>query len=221
MPAVGEGTLVCLDYDGVLVDSLEHLLALAIRAQARLGLGRPPTHDDFRLIDNLTFRDLALRCEVPECELPRYAGLMFELQREDRHVPALFAGIADLLLALSARHHLAIVTASLEANVRAVLRAHRLEHTVSAVLDGSEGGDKAQRIGIARERFAVAAARTWMVGDAVSDIRAGHAAGVRTLAVSWGYQSPARLAAEAPTQLAARPADIERMIDTGPVTASD
>ena len=49
-----------------------------------------------------------------------------------------------------------------------------------------------------------------MVGDAISDIRAGHAAGVGTIAVTWGYQPQERLAAERPTHLAERAADVVR-----------
>ncbi len=37
-----------------------------------------------------------------------------------------------------------------------------------------------------------------MVGDAISDIRLGKLAGVRTAAVAWGYQSREALVAEAP-----------------------
>ena len=42
---------------------------------------------------------------------------------------------------------------------------------------------------------------TWMIGDAISDIREGKRAGVRTAAVTWGYQPESVLAAEQPERI--------------------
>lgn len=40
-----------------------------------------------------------------------------------------------------------------------------------------------------------------MVGDTVPDIEAGRAAGMRTVAVTWGYGAPAELASAAPDRI--------------------
>jgi phosphoglycolate phosphatase len=40
-----------------------------------------------------------------------------------------------------------------------------------------------------------------MIGDAISDIREGKRAGVRTAAVTWGYQPERVLAAEQPERI--------------------
>lgn len=207
----GDRGLVCLDYDGVLVDSAEHLLTLLRRAHASVGSGRPATREDLSLIENLSFVHLAERCGVAPADVPRYTRAMFALQGEDEVVPDIFPGVDAMLAALAARHHVAIVTASLEANVRHVLAAHGVEQTVALVLDGAGSEDKATRIGRAAARFSADLALTWMVGDAISDIRAGQAAGVATIAVTWGYQPRARLAAEQPTHLADSAADIVRI----------
>ena len=203
--------LVCLDYDGVLVDSAAHLLGLARAAHAGVGSGRPPSAEDLALIDTLTFEKLALRCGVDAADLDRYAQAMFALQRADRHVPALFDGVAAMLAALSTRHHVAVVTASLAANVLRVLAAHGVAEHLSLVLDGTGHGDKTIHIRDACEHFGVAAACTWMVGDAISDVRAGNAAGVTSIAACWGYQPRERLSAAGPGHLATTPAEITRL----------
>ena len=56
-------------------------------------------------------------------------------------------------------------------------------------------------------------ARSWMVGDAVSDIRAAHEAGCRAAAVSWGWQSPERLASMAPERVIAQPQALMMLSD--------
>ena len=211
MSATARPGLVCLDYDGVLVDSATHLLALAREAHTGLGSGRAPTLEDLALIETLTFEKLALRCGVSGADLPRYAEAMFALQRADRHVPELFDGIAAMLAALAARHHVVVVTASLAANVLRVLAAHGVAEHLSLVLDGTGHGDKAAHIADARHRFEAPTEQTWMVGDAISDVRAGNTAGVNSIAVCWGYQPRERLAAAGPDHLADTPADITRL----------
>ena len=206
-----ERGLVCLDYDGVLVDSAARLLVLLREAHHGIGSGRPPTAEDLALVETLTFEHLARRCGVAEADLAVYAEAMFALQRADRDTPALFDGVAAMLAALAACHHVVVVTASVAANVARVLDTHGVDRHVSLVLDGTGHGNKATHIGDARERFGVTAERTWMAGDAISDIRAAHAAGVASIAVTWGYQPRARLAAVAPTHLADTPAELARL----------
>jgi phosphoglycolate phosphatase len=50
-----------------------------------------------------------------------------------------------------------------------------------------------------------------MIGDAVSDIREGKRAGVRTAAVTWGYQAEAVLAAERPDRIVHRIAHLQAL----------
>ena len=203
--------LVCLDYDGVLVDSAAHLLAMAREAHVGIGSGRAPTREDLALIETLTFEQLARRCGVADADRARYAQKMFALQDADRHVPALFDGVAEMLAALATRHHVVVVTASLAANVRRVLGVHGVADHLSLVLDGTGHGDKIAHIGAARARFDVAAEHTWMVGDAISDVRAGNAAGVISVAACWGYQPRARLAVAEPRHFAESPAEVARL----------
>src|SRR5690606_7650283 len=54
---------------------------------------------------------------------------------------------------------------------------------------------------IHRALRAVGAQGTWMVGDTVTDIQAGKAAGLKTYAVSWGTHDAATLATAAPDVL--------------------
>ncbi|MDT8325257.1 MAG: HAD-IA family hydrolase, partial [Bacteroidota bacterium] len=51
------------------------------------------------------------------------------------------------------------------------------------------------------EQLDAEAAGTWMIGDSVYDIEAGKAAGVRTMAVTWGFQSSETLKALKPDRI--------------------
>jgi phosphoglycolate phosphatase-like HAD superfamily hydrolase len=47
-----------------------------------------------------------------------------------------------------------------------------------------------------------------MIGDAVSDIRAARAAGIKSVAVTWGHQSRQKLSQEAPDLIIDEPEDL-------------
>ena len=54
----------------------------------------------------------------------------------------------------------------------------------------------------AMAQLGVTADEVWYVGDSVQDVETAHAAGVRCVAVTWGFQDASRLAAAQPTLLA-------------------
>ncbi len=56
--------------------------------------------------------------------------------------------------------------------------------------------------------------RTWMIGDGPQDVRAGQAAGVRTVAVAWGFHDAARLADLGPEILVHDPLEIVPLTDS-------
>jgi phosphoglycolate phosphatase len=104
-------------------------------------------------------------------------------------------------------HH----TASQGAIVAASLRKYGLGGAIADVLGGDLGIGKAERIASLQFRFAFASRDTLMTGDAISDIREGKRAGVRTAAVAWGYQDLALLAGENPDFVVRQPRDLLKL----------
>lgn len=51
-----------------------------------------------------------------------------------------------------------------------------------------------------------------MIGDAISDLREGRAAEVKTIAVTWGFQDRSLLANEEPTHLVDQPEELLRLL---------
>jgi phosphoglycolate phosphatase-like HAD superfamily hydrolase len=52
----------------------------------------------------------------------------------------------------------------------------------------------------------------YMVGDAVSDIRAARQASIKSIAVGWGHQSISRLEAEHPDHLVKTPLKLKLLL---------
>ncbi|MFT5086942.1 MAG: phosphoglycolate phosphatase [Planctomycetota bacterium] len=189
--------LLNFDYDGVIVDSFDQLLSLVIQAQQSLGLGRPPIAEDFRKIENLAFEDLGRRIGLPENQVFHYEARIFELQKEQWDVRP-FSRIVPIFEKLAMSHTLVVITSSQSEAVAATLESFGLGSAVSRVLGGELGSTKAERIEQSRREFSCSAQDTFMVGDAISDIRQGKLAGVKTIAVSWGYQDRELLERERP-----------------------
>lgn len=200
--------LINCDFDGVIADTFGHMLALCRAAQVEVGAGRPPVADDLRTLENLTFAGLAQRLEIPDTAVPRYVEAAFALQQRAACQVSFFDGMRELLLAMREVADIAIITSGCATVVRGHLENHGLGGTVAAVTGGEAGQTKEEAIRANMARFAARPERTFMVGDAVSDIRQGRQAGVRTIGVSWGFQSRPMLDKASPDFLADSPPEL-------------
>lgn len=205
-------TAIVFDLDGTLVDSFEDISAAFRRsfhvigteppavAEVRASIGKPlrdmyAPWVDADAIDVLIAeyrRDYAERCA--ECTLP-------------------FPGIVDLLDTLRARGHgLAVATTKTTWMARTVMGRLGLETRVDHV-QGTDGfPHKPAPDVIVHALAGVGRPGAWMVGDAVSDVVAGRAAGLRTCAVTWGVHAEADLRAAQPDAVAATVADLQALL---------
>jgi len=200
--------LLCFDYDGVFVDSLDDLLDKARRAQSSVGVGRAPQREDFQTTQNLTFEQVGRGLGIPEERLLEYGLRFFELQNEDEDFCQLFDGIGKVIRELSGKHTIVIITSSVRRTVERALTHYGLLENISFIFDGLQAGTKSEKIQLAMEEFSVASEQTVMIGDCVSDILEGKIAGVKTVAVTWGFQSRRLLQSESPDYVAERPGDL-------------
>jgi phosphoglycolate phosphatase len=203
--------LLAFDYDGVIVDSLEQILSLAIDVQQKLNLGRVPTEEDISVLESLTFEDLAKFIDIPEEKIPFFTETVFALQTKHLNVNP-FPDILPVFKKLSQDNTLVVISASETETVNNTLQSSGLSPTISAVLGGDLDLTKAERILKVRRDFSAGINETFMIGDAISDIRQGKLAEVLTIAVSWGFQKRSLLEAELPDFIADAPNDLLNII---------
>jgi phosphoglycolate phosphatase len=184
--------LILFDLDGTLVDSIgditaaaNHTLALlgaepADAGEARTMVGEGPA----RLIENLLLaRGLTLEAEpLVRRTIEYYAS---HLTVHSRPYP----GVAEVLAGLGAFRK-AVVSNKPGALTDGVLKALRLNHHFNAVL-GSDALPERKPSPVPifhlMEQFKAAPQETVIVGDSPIDIAAGRAAGIWTVAVTYGY----------------------------------
>ena len=121
--------------------------------------------------------------------------------------------IIDILKELSKNHRIVIITANLKSTVFDLLKENNAEKLILHVFDERDPGDKTEKITKAIEMFNEKKSNTAMIGDTISDIRYGKAAGVTTIAVTWGFHSYNLLSKENPDFIADNPVNLFRIID--------
>lgn len=181
--------LIIFDYDGVLADTLDDLLQFGQEACDRLGVNHLVTKEDLSNLEVMSFTTYGRACEVPEDLVNEFARISLNLFAEKESPPAIFHGLSEVIKHLSSKHKTAIVTTNTSQNVHTFLTQHGLDSLVHAVYGVDTPGSKAQKISIARERFAKNGETVFMIGDALSDVRAAKEAGVTSISVTWGHQS--------------------------------
>lgn len=107
--------------------------------------------------------------------------------------------------------HLGIVTTNIEENVRKFLHANNLDlfdffYTAKKVFG------KDRTISKIIKKMNIEKSTVYFVGDEVRDIEAGKKVGIKTIAVSWGYNTRDALGKEHPDYLVDSPAELEKII---------
>lgn len=126
----------------------------------------------------------------------------------------LYAEVRETFPALSNRR-IATVSTRRRDEARHMLRVTGLEPYFGAIV----GGDEVRRPKpspdlpvFAAEALGVDPSKCVVIGDSPVDVRAGHAAGMRTVAVSYGYGDPAALRAAKPDAVIAHFADLPAIL---------
>ena len=205
--------LVIFDYDGVLADTLNDLIRFGQQACNQLGVKHTVTKDDLSNLEVMSFATYGRACEVPEHLIDEFVKISLRLFAEKESPPAIFDGLSEVIQHFSTKHKIAIVTTNSSQNVHAFLTQHGLDSLVHAVYGVDTPGSKAQKIAIARERFVKDGEAVFMIGDALSDVRAAKEAGVISIAITWGHQSMETLLRGEPDHIVHSPQKLIAVIE--------
>ena len=195
---------VALDFDGVLVDSLDWILRVAGDAADAVGARRPEA-GDLRRAQSLAFAPFVAMIGVPpgaEALFGRELGLRM---RGEAVAHSLFPGVVEAIREIARSSALVVLTDNLSEVVARSLEPHGLLPLFDAILDASARVPKSERLEGWLGRRGVAPGDAAFVGDTVGDVAEGKKAGVRTVAAAWGYQPEEFLLTAAPDALARSP----------------
>ncbi len=201
--------LVIFDCDGTLVDS-QHLIVACMDA-AFLSLGRtPPSREATLSIVGLSlFEAFAVLTSPEDPDIPAlieaYKGAFHAERQKHGHAEPLYPGCREVIEWVAAeKAALGIATGKSQRGVRIVMTHHGLIDRFATIQTADDAPSKPHPGMILQAMAEVGAVPedTVMIGDTTYDIDMAHAAGVGSIAVTWGYHAPEALLRSRPNAIA-------------------
>jgi len=201
-------SLIVLDYDGVIVDSLDYCLERAIAVCSDFPCKRLPARKDWVELDDVTWEGVGRQIGIPEGQLAAFKKAVYHrLGRDVEHLH-MFPKMMEVIKQLSVDYLLAVVTTNAFAVVEAVLSRGKLDSLIQIIAGADFPGAKSDKILRILKDLGAEARRAYLVGDTVSDIREARLSGICSVAATWGWQPRIRLKKASPDFYVTSPSEL-------------
>ena len=197
--------LIIFDWDGVLLDSLEAVHNAEVNICKKYGKKYPYKNAG----------ELAKHYEEPYTKFYEKLGFDWEKDKEDikrafseaysKEKVVLYKGIKDMLVKLSSKYRLAIASQGMTAMVKKKVKLLGITHFFDEIL-GNDGyfGLKPEPdiLHAVLHKTSLKENDAVYVGDLITDVKAAKSANMRSVAVTWGFNSREKLEKEKPDFIA-------------------
>lgn len=198
-----EKPLILFDFDGTIADSFPVLVSFA-RREGLLPEGENP--EAFR---DLHARELLRRASIPWWRLPFMTLGFHRYFASSAAEVNLVDGMSEAVRRLHAEGFvLGIVTTNSQENAVRILEREGLAPYFSSVVGNRNLFGKAPVLRRTVRRYGAEPGDVWYVGDEVRDAEAAREAGLRFVAVSWGYNSPKAFREAGPEMMVSTPEEL-------------
>lgn len=199
------------DFDGTIADSLELVISEYNRMAPRFRT-KTVDREDLPRLRKMGAGAAMKEHDVSFWKLPMLVSSMRAAMHA--HVDGLkpYAGVAEALHALAqAGCRCSILSTNSNENITRFLARHDLR-VFEHIAGGSSMFGKARALKRLIRRAELDPNHVFYVGDEARDVEAAKAAGVRSIAVSWGYADGGTLASHAPTHLLDTPGQLIELL---------
>ncbi|MBE9473355.1 MAG: HAD-IA family hydrolase [Chloroflexi bacterium] len=200
--------ILIFDFDGVLADSLAPMLSYAGQVCLELGYPCTPTQKDLEILDKMELSEYGRQLGIPEEKIETFVTRSFELFTSREEPLAITPGIESVIRELSQLAILVVITGNSCKVVEKFLDTYGLTDKFQTILGAEDYGSRVEKILKVISLNGGSNGEVYMIGDAVSDIRAAREAGIKSIAIGWGHQSKERLITENPDFLVDQPEDL-------------
>lgn len=206
--------LFLFDFDGVLADSLDLYADAVARCLDRIGTPIITDKEGYlALFDGNFYESMAAR----GVDLAAFAQAADEiLPTIDYDAMKPFSGLIPVLATLQRDHLLAVVSSNGSRTIRKMLRRFGFDPYFEEVFGFEFLFSKKEKIGHALKKYRVAPQKAFYIGDTAGDIREARSAGIRSVAVTWGWHDRQRLLAAGPDFLIDSPEELLTVDTVGP-----
>ncbi len=201
--------LLLFDFDGVVVDSLEFYETSVNLCLERMG--RPPleSRNDFLGLFDENFYDGISRRNIDPEEFTKTTYMV--APELDFSKIKLHTDVLDIIGNLRKDHVLSLISSNSTHAIRYIYSG--IDSYFEHVLGYEFMFSKIEKIRHEMERTGIPQARTFYIGDTLGDIKEAKTAGVKTIAVTWGWHSRDRLAAIEPDYIVDTPQELLKVCE--------
>jgi phosphoglycolate phosphatase len=178
--------LIIFDFDGTLVETEQQVLSIINGIRSPFGI-KPVTLDEFR---NRKPGIHIFGIQLIQFISPFLLKVVQRKQENNIKQMRMEPGLLNVIKKLFENgYHLAIVSSNSKENIYSYLHAHKLTALFQLIEVADSLDGKGQLIKMTALKNGYSLKNTVYVGDEVRDVEAAKNAGVRVVAVTWGYQA--------------------------------
>lgn len=183
--------LLLFDFDGVIVDSLELYQEMVRLCFEKIGKPITKNHEDFLDLFDDNFYEAIRKRGIEADEFNSAAALIIPNVDFDKATP--FEDLMPVLRELKKDNILLIISSNSSYAIRLILSKHKFDGCFEDILGADFMVSKVGKIFHAMEKWDIPKDRTCFIGDTTGDIKEGKEAGVKTIAVTWGWHTKEKL----------------------------
>ncbi len=201
--------LIIMDFDGVIADTIH----LAIKT-ANIMLKEEGYRErvGIKELREKGLKGLTKEIKLPICRVPLYIRKSHGAFRREAASVKIFPGMKEALARIKNGRKLAIVTSNSKENVDEILKNNGMGNFFDFTMAGVDVFGKAHKMKKALNTAGVSKEEAVCVGDEVRDVEAARKAGLRIIAVSWGFNSKKLLEKNKPDYVAESPDELLELI---------
>jgi phosphoglycolate phosphatase len=200
--------LLLFDFDGTISDSINLTFAGYKTLNRQFNLPDVQTKADFGKFFETNFYQGAINAGLPREKIPEISRCYGDYLSAHSDEIEPFAGIKEVITELAKDNHLYIVTSMTGDVVKRQLERYGIDEFQN-IYGAEQDTSKVKKICEISSLYPnISKDNIYMIGDTAGDIIEGKEAGVRTIAVSWGYHSRQLLEAATPDFIADTPAEL-------------
>ena len=195
---------IVFDFDGTLADTFDVIKTIATKEYGAIDI-------DFELVKELGAKSFLKQMNIPLWKLPEMAINVTSKLRNSKDIK-LFPGIIDLLNNLKNNYKIGIVSSNSKENIIDTLKIHNIESLFEFVYSDSSIFGKHLVLKKMCGKYKINPLEVIYVGDEDRDIIAAKKIKIKTIAVTWGFNSKEKLSREKPDYIVDSPIQILEIV---------
>lgn len=195
---------VLFDFDGVIVDSFQASLEVDHLIYSDF------TEDDYRKKFEGNVNDENARwSDRRKSDLDFFTAYAPLLPKQQ-----IFSGMIEVIKSLGEKYNLIIISSATSDLIKKYLQIHQLDHHFSEIWGNDIHKHKTEKIKMVFEKYQTNAQNCVFITDTLGDIKEARAAGVESIAVSWGFNNRDVIEKGHPLIIVDKPEEIEPEIES-------